>query len=67
MDEQERQALKIEVLELGEQLFALALERGDVAEQGEEAGVEKPAREEIAAASDEFFGALRLLLGLEQA
>ncbi len=56
MSDEERQALEAEVLELGESLFEVVLEaRGDEHSEVEE-------REEIRAATDEFFSALRLLL-----
>ncbi len=66
MAEQDRQALATEVLELGEQLFALALE-GRVSQQlGDEDGEQAFPLAEIEAASGEFFMALRLLMCVEQ-
>ena len=62
MAEQDRQALATEVLELGEQLFALALE-GRASQQAGEGDVEGAfPMGEIEAASREFFMALRLLM-----
>jgi hypothetical protein len=69
MVEQDQQALATEVLELGEQLFALALEgkASQQAEAGEEELAEAFPMAEIEAASGEFFTALRLLLlGVER-
>ena len=64
MPEQDRQALATEVLELGEQLFALALE-GRASQQAGEDDVEQEFPiVEIEAASREFFVALRLLVGI---
>ncbi len=72
MQQQERQALAAEVIEMGEHLFSLALEAqsslhnttsGEV--QEEQAQQAFPFAE-IAAASSEFFTALRLLLDVPQ-
>lgn len=72
MQQADRQALAAELLEMGEQLFDLALAGHDVQqtisnldgqdEKGEDGGEAYPV-EEIRAASGEFFKALRLLLG----
>jgi hypothetical protein len=57
-----RQHLVAEVLELGESLFEIALEAGNhLSSPGEAYPVE-----ELRAATDEFFTALRLLLRIEQ-
>lgn len=57
--------LAAEVLELGESLFEIALEAGNhPASPGEES--EAYPVEELRAATDEFFTALRLLLRIEQ-
>jgi hypothetical protein len=62
--EELRQHAAAEVLELGEMLFDTAI---DVAArqptEGEE--IEETLRDEMRAAADEFFMALRLLLGTE--
>ena len=66
MVEQDRQALATEVLELGEQLFALALE-GRASQQSDDEDAEQAfPQAEIEAASGEFFRALRLLMGVVQ-
>ena len=71
MQQQERQALAAEVIEMGEYLFSLALEAQtslhntlgeDVEEQAQQAFLFA----EIAAASSEFFTALCLLLDIPQ-
>lgn len=64
MVEQDRHVLAAEVLELGEQLFAYALEGGAKQETDEKEATFP--RAEIEAASREFFTALRLLLHGEQ-
>jgi hypothetical protein len=66
MAEQDRQALATEVLELGEQLFALVLEGRASQQSGDEAASEAFPMAEIEAASGEFFTALRLLIHVEQ-
>jgi hypothetical protein len=66
MVEQDRQALATEVLELGEQLFALALEGRAIQQSGNEDGEQAFPMAEIEAASSEFFRALRLLMDVEQ-
>ena len=59
------QRLATEVLELGESLFEIALEAGNQpSSQGEEG--EMYPLEELRAATNEFFTALRLLLRIEQ-
>jgi hypothetical protein len=68
MHQQNQRALAAEVLEMGEQLFALALQ-GQVSQQtpvDEEETEPSFPLAEIEAASSEFFTALRLLLGMEQ-
>ena len=63
-DVQNRQLLASEVLELGESLFETALEAGShQAVEGEES--EAYPIEEVQAATNEFFTALRLLLDIE--
>jgi hypothetical protein len=60
-----KQNAATEVLELGEMLFDTAIDavnRGPVQDDG----VEKGFVEEMRAAADEFFVALRLLLGVEK-
>ena len=67
MQQQERQAVASEVLEMGEQLFSLALEAQDSPHTtpGEEEQAQQAfPQAEIAAASAEFFAALRLLLDI---
>jgi hypothetical protein len=66
MAEQDRQALATEVIELGEQLFALALEGRASQQSGDDTTSEAFPMAEIEAASSEFFTALRLLMYLEQ-
>lgn len=71
MQQQERQALAAEVIEMGEYLFSLALEAQsslhDIAgEDVEEQSQQAFPFAEIAAASSEFFSALRLLLDIPQ-
>ena len=64
MSEQDRQLLTTEVIEMGEQLFAFALEgRGDGDASEDDLGFP---RAEIEAASAEFFSALRLLMSVNQ-
>jgi hypothetical protein len=58
MPEQDRQSLVAEVIEMGEQLFALALE----GQANQENTPPALLLAEIEAASHEFFTALRLLL-----
>lgn len=65
MAEQDRQALATEVLELGEQLFALALEGRASQQSGDDDGEQAFPMAEIEAASSEFFMALRLLMHVE--
>ncbi len=59
------QQLAAEVLELGESLFETALEVGNHQRAEDQEGEVYPT-EEIRAASDEFFTALRLLLRIEE-
>lgn len=59
------QHLAAEVLELGESLFEIALEAGSHPSSTGEEGEAYPI-EELRAATNEFFTALRLLLNLEQ-
>ena len=65
MTEQDRQALATEVIELGEHLFALALEGRASQPSGDEAASEAFPMAEIEVASSEFFMALRLLMHVE--
>ena len=59
-----RQRAAAEVLELGEMLFDSAIEAAtQQPTEGEE--IEETLRDEMRAAADEFFTALRLLLGTE--
>ena len=67
MAEQDRQVLATEVIELGEQLFALALEGRASQQSDNEDGEQAFPMAEIEAASSEFFTALRLLMCLGQA
>ena len=62
----DRQHLAAEVLELGEMLFDTAIDAAAQRPAGEETG-DTTSIEEMRAAADEFFTALRLLLetGLE--
>ncbi len=64
MTEVSRSRLATEVLELGESLFEIALEAGSHQPEGNEESETYPI-EELWAATDEFFFALRLLLGIE--
>jgi hypothetical protein len=64
MQQQERQVIAAEVLEMGELLFTLALE-GQSNAAGEEAQHTFP-QAEIEAASAEFFAALRLLFDITE-
>jgi len=70
MQQQERKAVAAEVLEMGEQLFTLALEAQDSSQLAmpDEGMQEQQAlpQAEIAAASAEFFAALRLLLDITE-
>ena len=66
MLEQDQQALATEVLELGEQLFALALEGRASQQSGDDTTSEAFPMAEIEAASGEFFTVLRLLMHVEQ-
>lgn len=61
---QQHQGLAAEVLELGESLFEIALEAGSHKPAEGEEGEAFPT-EEFRAATQEFFSALRLLLGIE--
>jgi hypothetical protein len=72
MQQQDRQALAAEVLEMGEQLFSLAQETqtGPPITSSEEDTPEQQQPQpypfaELAAASSEFFTALRLLLDIQ--
>ena len=60
--EEDRQDLAAEVIELGESLFEAALDSGNHTSTEDEAYP----REELRGAANEFFTALRLLLGIEQ-
>ena len=60
-----RQRLAAEVIELGESLFEMALEAGTHQPAAGEEIVAYPV-EEIQAAAEEFFTALRLLLGVAE-
>ena len=66
MAEQDRQVLATEVLELGEQLFALALEGRASRSSGDEAASEAFPMADFEVASSEFFTTLRLLMRVEQ-
>jgi hypothetical protein len=70
MQQQERKAVAAEVLEMGEQLFSLALEAQESSQLAmpDEEMQEQQAfpHAEIAAASAEFFAALRLLLDITE-
>ena len=57
-----RPEIVAEVLELGEMLFDTAIDAAAQRSAGEQAG-DTPFLEEMRAAADEFFTALRLLLG----
>ncbi|MFL5624413.1 MAG: hypothetical protein ACJ788_02335 [Ktedonobacteraceae bacterium] len=63
LDQEARQRLAAEVIELGESLFEMALEAGTPQLAAGEESAEYPV-EEIQAATAEFFIALRLLLGI---
>jgi hypothetical protein len=65
MLEQDRQILATEVIELGEQLFALVLEGRTSQQSGDDTTSEAFPLAEIEAASGEFFTALRLLMRVE--
>lgn len=67
MAEQAQQALATEVLELGEQLFALVLEGRASQQAGDQDGEQAFPMAEIEVASGEFFTALRLLMHVEKA
>ena len=65
MPEQDRQALATEILELGEQLFALALEgRASLQTEVDSSEQQFPIAE-IETASGVFFAALSLLMGVD--
>ncbi len=64
LDRESQQRIAAEVIELGEALFETALEAGDHRRAEGQEGEAYPV-EEIRAATDEFFTALRLLLGVE--
>ena len=59
------QRLAREVLELGESLFETALEAGSQQPAKGEGEGDKYPIDELQAAAQEFFSALRLLLGIE--
>ena len=59
-----RQRLAAEVLELGESLFETALEAGNNQSSASEEDETYPV-DELREATQEFFSALRLLLGIE--
>jgi len=63
-DPEIQQRLAAEVLELGESLFEMALEAGSHQSSTGEEGEAYPI-DELRAATQEFFSALRLLLGIE--
>jgi hypothetical protein len=65
LNEESRQRIAAEVLELGESLFEFTLEAGSHQLEKDQKGEVYPI-EEIQAASDEFFTALRLLLRTEE-
>jgi hypothetical protein len=65
LDEGSRKRIAAEVIELGEALFETALEAGSYRSAEGQEGEAYPV-EEIRAATDEFFTALRLLLGIEE-
>jgi hypothetical protein len=65
LNEESRQRMAAEVIELGEALFETALEVGNHHPAEGHEGEAYPV-EEIRAATDEFFTALRLLLGVEE-
>lgn len=60
-----RQHAATEVLELGEMLFDSAIEAA-MRQPVQDGGTDASLVEEMRAAADEFFTALRLLLGVEQ-
>jgi hypothetical protein len=60
-----RQQAAAEVLELGQTLFDAMIETASSSAAGDAAGEPFPA-EEVRAAAEEFFRALRLLLGLDE-
>ena len=62
---QVRQEIAAEVLELGEMLFDTAIEMGATRSAQEESS-EAALIEEMRAAADEFFMAVRVLLGIGQ-
>jgi hypothetical protein len=71
MQQQERKAVAAEVLEMGEQLFTLALEAQDSPHTTPDEEMQEHVHQafphaEIAAASAEFFAALRLLLDITE-
>jgi len=59
-----KQRLAVEVLELGESLFETALEAGSHQSSTGDEGQAYPI-DELQTATQEFFSALRLLLGIE--
>lgn len=65
LNEESRQRMAAEVLELGQSLFETALEVGNHPQAENQEG-EAYLTEEIRATSDEFFTALRLLLRIEE-
>lgn len=65
INEESRQRLAAEVLELGQSLFEMALEAGSYRPKEGEEGTAYPI-EEIQTAANEFFTALRLLLRVEE-
>ncbi len=60
-----RQRTAAEVLELGEMLFDTAIDAA-IRQPAQGEGVDASLVEEMRAAADEFFVALRLLLGVEK-
>ena len=65
LDEDSRQQIAAEVLELGESLFETALEAGNRQREEDQDGQVYPI-EEIRATSHDFFTALQLLLRIEE-
>ena len=65
LNEESRQRIAAEVLELGQGLFETALEAGNH-HTAESRGGEVYPTEEIRATAQEFFTALRLLLRIEE-
>ncbi|HEU5377417.1 MAG TPA: hypothetical protein VFV38_18500 [Ktedonobacteraceae bacterium] len=64
-NEEKRQRVAAEVLELGQSLFETALEAGNHHSAEKQEGEVYPT-EEIRAATEEFFTALQLLLRIEE-